>query len=136
MQDDAQNQQEKQRVVGKPFEKGKSGNPGGRPKGSVSITTILRRKLTEGDAETVANNLLSLALRIPEQRSFEKTIGDGIVTIFEAYDPVEVKLHQWAVDTILDRLDGKVPQKLSGDPDGNPIDILVRYDREAKHASD
>ena len=29
----------------KPFKKGQSGNPNGRPKGSISITTIIKRLL-------------------------------------------------------------------------------------------
>lgn len=105
----------------KPFAKGQSGNPGGRPKGAVSITTMLRRKLLEGDAETIVKNLIALATRVPEQRNFEKTIGEGIVTIYEAYDPIEAKLHQWAVDTILERIDGKVTQPIGGDDNAPAI---------------
>jgi len=41
----AQKQQE--RVVGRPWEKGQSGNPAGRPPGSVSITTAIKIKLLE-----------------------------------------------------------------------------------------
>lgn len=116
MAKDVQKQQAKQRVVGKPFEKGKSGNPGGRPKGSVSITTLLRHKLLEADAQTIVDNLVALATRIPEQREFKKTNSDGEEYYYEAYDPIEAKLHQWAVDTILERLDGKVTQPIGGDP--------------------
>lgn len=32
---------------GRPFEKGKSGNPNGRPKGTVSITSAIKAKLEE-----------------------------------------------------------------------------------------
>lgn len=137
MQDDTQKQNKKQsRTRGlKPFTKGQSGNPGGRPKGSVSITTMLRHKLLEGDAETIVNNLIALATTVPEQRKFERTIGEGIVTIYEAYDPIEAKLHQWAVDTILERLDGKVTQPLSN-ADGEPLTVRVVYDRKARHATD
>jgi hypothetical protein len=41
----AQKQQE--RVIGKPWEKGQSGNPAGRPPGSVSITAEIKKKLQE-----------------------------------------------------------------------------------------
>jgi hypothetical protein len=41
----AQKQQE--RTIGRPWEKGQSGNPAGRPPGSVSITAEIKRKLQE-----------------------------------------------------------------------------------------
>lgn len=45
---DAQEQQENRRkVVGTPFPKGVSGNPGGRKKGSKSIKTMVREYLDE-----------------------------------------------------------------------------------------
>jgi hypothetical protein len=34
------------RIIGRPFEKGQSGNPGGRPEG-LSITAAVRRELAE-----------------------------------------------------------------------------------------
>lgn len=43
--------------------KGQSGNPGGRPKGSVSLITELKRQLRENpdDAEDIVANLLHMA---------------------------------------------------------------------------
>ncbi len=106
------------------FKPGQSGNPGGRPKGAVSLTSRLRARLTDGDAKTIIENLIALATRVPEQRSFERTVGNGTVEIIEAYDAVEVRLYQWAVDTILERLDGKVKQTLAGDTD-RPFSIIL-----------
>ena len=43
----------------KSFEKGKSGNPGGRPKGGVSLLTELKKKLEDPAVmDTVANALV------------------------------------------------------------------------------
>ncbi len=46
---DADNTAKKQqkRVIGKPFKKGQSGNPAGRPKGSISVVAELKKKLEE-----------------------------------------------------------------------------------------
>jgi len=38
---------QQKRVIGRPFKKGQSGNPKGRPKGTVSITTEIKKKLDE-----------------------------------------------------------------------------------------
>lgn len=97
--------------TGSGFQPGKSGNPGGRPKGAVSLTTILRKKLTECDADTLAQNLLDLALKLPKPRTVNVKGGGS----YEAIDPVEAKMHQWAVDTLLDRIDGRVAIPIRGE---------------------
>jgi hypothetical protein len=38
---------QQRKVIGKPFKEGVSGNPAGRPKGSISITTLIKQKLQE-----------------------------------------------------------------------------------------
>ena len=83
------------------FQKGQSGNPGGKPKGTISIVHLLLRKLKDKtpdgkkNADAVAEQLISLALS-----------GD--------LDAIKV---------ILDRVDGKVVerQEISG-PDGGPVE--------------
>ena len=47
---------------GRPFERGKSGNPNGRPKGSRNRATLAVEALIEGKAEELANKALELAL--------------------------------------------------------------------------
>jgi hypothetical protein len=51
---------EKQR--GRPFEKGKSGNPNGRPRGSRNATTLALEALLDGQAEALTQKAVDLAL--------------------------------------------------------------------------
>src|SRR5690349_7953244 len=47
---------------GRPFEKGQSGNPAGRPKGSRNATTIALENLLDGQAEALTNKAVEMAL--------------------------------------------------------------------------
>jgi hypothetical protein len=51
---------EKQR--GKPFRKGQSGNPNGRPKGARNVTTVAMEALLDGQAEALTQKAIDLAL--------------------------------------------------------------------------
>jgi hypothetical protein len=46
---------------GKPFPKGKSGNPRGKPKGARHKTTLLAEKLMQADAANIVNAVLTAA---------------------------------------------------------------------------
>ncbi|WP_407530124.1 DUF5681 domain-containing protein [Methylobacterium oryzisoli] len=48
-------------VSGKPFEKGRSGNPGGRPKGSRSKATLALEAIFQGEAEEISRKAIELA---------------------------------------------------------------------------
>lgn len=95
----------------KPFEPGKSGNPGGRPKDYIS--EIIRRKLLEKNvagkpkAEIVADALIELTSD-PKMRGFVPAIKE-----------------------LLDRMEGRVPDthKIESDV---PINIVYKQvgDRE------
>ncbi len=50
------------RAVGKPFQPGQSGNPGGRPKGRL-LSAVLRQKLTDEDKEIIAQQIIDGAKR-------------------------------------------------------------------------
>ena len=47
---------------GKPFEKGRSGNPNGRPEGSRNKATILAQALFDGQAEELIQKCIQMAL--------------------------------------------------------------------------
>jgi len=48
-------------VTGKGFRPGRSGNPSGKRKGTVSLAAALVRNLTAEDADAIAQRLISLA---------------------------------------------------------------------------
>jgi hypothetical protein len=56
----AENTRRKQR--GKPFPKGKSGNPGGRPPGARNKTTLAAEALLDGQAEKLTQKAIEKAL--------------------------------------------------------------------------
>jgi hypothetical protein len=49
-------------VRGRPFEKGQSGNPAGKPKGTRNRATVMAEALLNGNAEALANKAVELAL--------------------------------------------------------------------------
>jgi len=51
-----------ERVRGRPFEKGRSGNPGGRRRGSRNKTTLAAATLLAGEAEALTRKAVEMAL--------------------------------------------------------------------------
>ena len=92
------------------FHKGKSGNAGGRP----NPLTSLIREMIDQDADYIAYGAL------PTDKTWKQLIARAILR--KASDG-DVSM----VNTLLDRLEGKVVQPLGGEG-GKPIVIKVVYD--------
>ena len=58
--DHAENTAQIQR--GRPFERGKSGNPAGRPKGARNYATVLAEGLLDGEVEAITRKVIDKAL--------------------------------------------------------------------------
>ena len=50
-----------------PFQKGKSGNPNGKPKGALNKSTIIAQSLLDGDAEALAGKAVENRIIISHQ---------------------------------------------------------------------
>ena len=59
----AANSAKKQRGKGRPFRKGVSGNPAGKPPGARNRTTLAVQELLDGEAEKLTRKCVELALR-------------------------------------------------------------------------
>ena len=54
--------QQKRRPRGRPFRKGESGNPAGRPAGARNRATLLVEQLLDGEAPALARKVMAMAL--------------------------------------------------------------------------
>lgn len=82
------------RVVGRPFQKGQSGNPGGRR--VAFLSKAVAAKLTQAQAEKIANELIKKA-----------TAGES-----------------WAIQMLWERTEGKVPNRNeNGQPGDFGLDL-------------
>jgi hypothetical protein len=91
-----------EKMKGQQWKPGQSGNPGGRSKGSISLTRILRERLKAGDGEKAGEIVASAINKAIE--------GDA--------------RH---LQQIWERVDGKVADRLAGH-DGGPLIRQVTFD--------
>ena len=93
----ANNAENSNKTVGTPFEKGKSGNPGGRPKMDDETKTILKAAAPD------AARLMVEMMNNPK---------------------VQPKLRMQAAEVVMDRVYGKATQPIEGSMD-NHIEIVM-----------
>jgi hypothetical protein len=116
MKDNVDKTAEKQRVIGKPFIKGQSGNPNGRPVGSVSIVEGIRRKLLEVEPGT-KKTYLELFL----SSYFKNSIKDGDTNLMR---------------DMINRIDGMPKQSTDLTTNGKDLEtVLVKFIKDENDRS-
>ena len=95
------------------FQKGQSGNPGGRPKHGESLTDLLRRL---GDVQDVNYN----SGMISRKQALSEAIWQKAIAEKDFQ----------AIKYIYDRIDGSPRQavEMTG-ADGDPIEVVVKFDK-------
>jgi hypothetical protein len=100
-----------------PWKPGQSGNPGGRPK-KLPVTDYLREQLERPIPEAMREKLPPIFVEIYGP---EATFGQMVAFKLIASS---AKGDVFALKELLDRVEGKVTQKLAGD-DGGPIQFTL-----------
>lgn len=103
---------QKQKVIGRPFQKGVSGNPNGRPVGSVSIVEGIKRKLLEVEP---VNKKTYLELFL--NTYFKNAIKEGDATL---------------IRDMINRIDGMPKQTIGGEGEDGSIIVKIK-DYGTKH---
>lgn len=99
------------------FKPGQSGNPGGRPKGSVSLTTLLRRALAEKSTPK-------------GKKTVAEMIVDALLESARAGD-------QRAIQYVFDRIDGPAGKPAEeSDPAAEDIGTLREHLERLKRPDD
>ena len=130
MYDEAEKQQENTKdtfpsTVHK-FKPGQSGNPAGRPRKEVCLTSLVKQYLSE-DAEVNGKKLLN---KDGSPKTWEQVLAASIVHL-------AAKGNATALAQLWERLDGKVPQPLEHSGiGGGPIEITAQRDRLRKIIED
>jgi len=107
---DTEKQKRQQRGLVK-FKKGQSGNPKGRPKGELCLTTLLKKELERICPHEDIN---------PEKKRTWKEL------IVMATMRLAIQGNNTAIGQVWDRSDGKLKQEVSGEA-GGPIVVRVEY---------
>jgi len=105
------------------FKKGESGNPDGRPKGSLSIKDTMRKYLDMKVKDIDPALVQQIAGKSKEfsKKYGNKTLRDAMVIAYAR----KALAGDW---TYLEHLEGKAPQSINiGGQEDNPIKIEIEY---------
>ncbi len=97
---------------------GQSGNPNGRPKGTVSITSQLKIVAGWKAPKELITDLKQIFPNLPDNASCAQVLA--VKAWIKAFDS---KTGDAMTKEILERIDGKVPLPIGGAPDVPPINV-------------
>ena len=99
----------------KPFEPGESGNPSGRPKGSHSVRTALKRKLRKGwqeDEESEDGEKVG---------TWARQLAEDVAQAIDEGDADKIR----SIATIIDQVEGKPQERVEHSGGGKAISIIL-----------
>ena len=102
----------------KSWKPGQSGNPKGRPVGTISLTATIKEVASWPVPKELVANYKRLFPNLPDNATCVQVLA--VRCIIKALD---VKTGDIMAKEIWERLDGKVPFPISGDPNGSQIQI-------------
>lgn len=100
------------------WKEGQSGNPNGRPKGTVSLTTQIKEVAKWWAPEKMMKEYRVFFPDLPAKMTMVQ-----LLALRGWCKALDIKHGDVMAKEIAERIDGKVPFPLTGTPDGDPINV-------------
>ena len=104
------------------FKKGKSGNPNGRPVGTVTVPKELRAINNRLIADTIGKYLNCTGPELQEHIKNPETPALDLMILRVLYEAIR-KADQGKMNAILERIVGKVPDKIDHTSNGKTVQV-------------
>ena len=101
-----------------PWKPGQSGNPKGRPPGVLSLTASLKEVASWPVPPSVLKQYQTLFPALPNNATCVQ-----VLAVRNMVKAMDIKTGDVMAKEIWERIDGKVPLPIGGDPNGTPIPI-------------